>query len=528
MRFLPNKHTILAFIAGIVMTLAYAPYNIWPISLLSFFVIYRLIQDKSPKQAAKLGFSFGFGWFAAGVSWVHVSIATYGGLPLIASLALMALLCGYLALYPTLAFACTHYVHNRVNKLIPNPCFNWPYVIIASVLFVISEELRATLLTGFGWLAPGYTLTDSPFASLASVIGELGLTLLLVMSAISLAVSKKLKHSVVGIGIISAATLASVCAPYWQAISHNEKSLDVLLVQGNIKQELRWAPENFWPTMSAYQDMTRQHWDVDLVVWPEAAIPEIEVHAVEFLEQLDKAAAFNDTALITGIVDYQRGTRAIYNNLVVLGKQTAESSSGQYHYLHKNRYRKHQLLPIGEFVPFEDWLRPLAPLFDLPMSSFSRGDKKQPNLQANGYSILPAICYEIAFSELVRGNYSAHSDLLFTVSNDAWFGSSHGPHQHMQISRMRALELGLPLIRVTNNGISAVYDPITKTQQTLPQFERTSMVAKVPLISGQTFYAQYGKTPVYLLIAVLLMVLAAFIIVLSRPKKVVITPHTEE
>lgn len=510
MRFLPNQHTILAFVAGIVMTLAYAPYNFWPLSLISLTIAFRLILHKTPKQAAKLGFAFGFGWFAAGVSWVHVSIATYGGMPLIASLALMALLCSYLALYPTLAFAAINAIHRRVLHKQNLVNFDWRYLLLAAVLFIVAEELRARLLTGFGWLAPGYSLTDSFFSPLASVIGELGLTLILVLTALSFALVKKPIHSVIGLTIILLASLSAVTAPQWQTISHDEKEIDVLLVQGNIKQELRWAPENFWPTMSAYQDMTRQHWNVDLVVWPEAAIPEIEVHAVEFLEQLDKAAAFNNTALVTGIVDYQRGTRAIYNNLVVLGKARSNSTSGQYHYLHKNRYRKHQLLPIGEFVPFEDWLRPLAPLFDLPMSSFSRGDRKQANLQANGYNLLPAICYEIAFSELVRGNYSLQSDILFTVSNDAWFGSSHGPHQHMQISRMRSLELGLPLVRVTNNGISAVFDPITKQQQTLPQFERTSMVANVALINGQTVYARYGKTPIYALLCLIMLVLITY------------------
>ena len=154
-------------------------------------------------------------------------------------------------------------------------------------------------------------------------------------------------------------------------------------------------------------------------------------------------------------------------------------------------------------MPFQDFLRPNAPLFDLPMSSFTRGDEVQNNLRANGLNILPAICYEIAFASLVRGNYRSESDILFTVSNDAWFGDSHGPHQHMQIARMRSLELQRPLIRVTNNGISAVYDPIAKSQLAMPQFKADVLEATITLIKGDSIYSQYGNLPVWVVVIIL-------------------------
>ncbi len=167
------------------------------------------------------------------------------------------------------------------------------------------------------------------------------------------------------------------------------------------------------------------------------------------------------------------------------------------------------MLPIGEFVPFEDLLRPIAPLFNLAMSSFTRGDAVQPNLLANGLHVLPAICYEIAFSELVRGNFTSESDILFTVSNDAWFGDSHGPHQHMQIARMRALELQRPLIRVTNNGITGVYDPLSKVQHAIPQFEANILKSDVKLISGVSWYAEHGNRPIWFIVAFIMLILTA-------------------
>jgi apolipoprotein N-acyltransferase len=311
---------------------------------------------------------------------------------------------------------------------------------------------------------------------------------------------------VLPIGATTAIALLFLFNHFIQSPTYNNKVISTLLVQGNIQQSLRWEPEQFWPTMSKYRDMTRRHWqDVDLVVWPEAAIPEIEDIAYPFLEGLDKAAAYNNTAVITGIPDYQFNSKTVYNSLIVLGKQQAHDTEGHYQYLHRNRYQKHQLLPIGEFVPFEDILRPIAPLFNLAMSSFNRGERVQTNLVANGLHILPAICYEIAFSELVRDNFTGESDLLFTVSNDAWFGDSHGPHQHMQIARMRALELQRPLIRVTNNGITGVFDPISKQQTALSQFTADTLKVDVKLIQGTTLFSQYGQKPVWLFVSILLL-----------------------
>lgn len=501
---------ILAFLAGLALTLSYAPFNLWFLSPILLAGIFYLSAKQSIKQQTQLGFLFGLGWFSSGISWVHVSISDYGGLPLIASILLMVCLSAYLALYPMLCF----WLNAKIIHITKRP--QW-FLASFLPLFALCEMLRGTLLTGFPWLSLGYTLTDSPLNLFAPIIGEFGLSLVVIIIAYSLyLLTQKQWRQGLGLTTIYLSAFAFCHFGMSPMVKYQNKSIDVLLVQGNIKQELRWAPEQFWPTMSKYQDMTRRHWNVDLVVWPEAAIPEVEYVAGDFLSHLDSAASFNDTALITGIVDYQFDTKAIYNNLVVVGKQQAQDTQGHYQYLHKNRYRKSQLLPIGEFVPFEELLRPIAPLFDLPMSSFSRGDRVQNNLIANGYHILPAICYEIVFSDLVRANYRPESDILFTVSNDAWFGRSHGPHQHMQIARMRALELGMPLVRVTNNGISGVYDPISQQSNLLPQFESSAKVVPVKLIDGQTIYADYGNKPAWLILSLLAL---AVLIQLIRTKK---------
>ena len=235
---------------------------------------------------------------------MHVSIAQFGGLPLPVSLLLMGLLCAYLAIYPALAFAFAARFSQSA----------WQRIALLIVGFAITEFLRGKLLTGFPWLSFGYAFTDSPLNIFASLIGEFGLTLLAVFLASSIYYSIKAKHVSFSLSAFGALLCLYLTSSFTASTSHSDKRISTLLVQGNIQQSLRWEPEQFWPTMSKYRDMTRVEWaETDLVVWPEAAIPEIEDMASPFLEGLDAAAAFNNTAVITGIPDYQFDTKAVYN-----------------------------------------------------------------------------------------------------------------------------------------------------------------------------------------------------------------------
>ncbi len=195
----------------------------------------------------------------------------------------------------------------------------------------------------------------------------------------------------------------------------------------------------------------------------------------------------NNSAIITGVVNQGKDGQ-FYNSILSLGV----NPYGDYSFDMDKRYHKHHLLPFGEFVPFEDVLRPLAPFFNLPMSSFSRGDFIQPNIVANGKHMDPALCYEIIFSEQVRQNVTDDTDFILTLSNDAWFGHSIGPLQHMEIARMRALELGKPLIRSTNNGVTAVTDHKGKVIEQIPQFETAVLRAELVPTDGQTPYRIVG------------------------------------
>lgn len=489
---------LLLIICGSANALAFAPFTLWWLPLLTVAVlVFLLLHAASTKKALALGFSYGIGWFGVGISWVHVSIDQFGGLPLFASLGLMALLVCYLAVFP--ALACYSSYKLRHPAIMP---------LIFASSWVIAEALRGVVFTGFPWLSLGYSQTSNGLTAMAPLIGETGIQFVLVFSAAALAQLLSKQPPLLRYGYIVIAGAVFAVSPQltrWHGWQHSGESLSVLLVQGNIKQELRWAPEQEWPTMLKYMDLTRPHFETDLIIWPEAAVPQLEPLAKKYLENLDQTALYQNTAVITGIIDYRFDTQQAWNNLIVLGKRAADSADGDYFYGHSNRYSKHHLLPIGEFVPFEQWLRRLAPIFDLPMSSFSRGNYVQPNLLANGYQILPAVCFEIAFPAQIAANFSEQTQLLLTVSNDAWFGDSIGPHQHLQIAQMRALEFGRPLLRATNNGITAVVDANGNIQQQAPQFTQAVLRDTVQLTTGTTPYSRFGNIPLFIFCSGLLL-----------------------
>lgn len=481
----------LLVIAGMLNTLAFSPYTLWWMPFITLFIFsLAILKSDSSKQAASYGFCYGLGWFGVGISWVHVSIDQFGGLPLIASLALMALLVSYLAIFPAL----TAYLSKLAQRTLPFP-------LVITACWIATEALRSVFLTGFPWLSLGYSQTDTLLRHYAPWIGEVGIAALLVFMAASIAMlwqGTRLLQRCWALALSIGLVLNAIILSQWTGWSYSGQQAKVLLVQGNVQQELRWVPEMEWPTMLKYLDMTRPaFYDHQLIIWPEAAIPRIEPLADSFLENLDRAALYANSAVITGIIDYNLKTQEAWNNLIVVGKQTADAQQGHYFYGHSNRFSKHHLLPIGEFVPFEHFLRQLAPIFDLPMSSFSRGSYVQPNLQANGFFLLPAICFEIAFPQQIRANFTDQTQFILTVSNDAWFGDSIGPHQHLQIARMRALEFGRPVLRATNNGITATIDANGQIKQRAPQFTEALLSDEVALTEGSTLYQHYGNWPVY-------------------------------
>ncbi len=475
---------------GALCTFAFAPFNFWGIIFpCLIFAFYLLLKHKSSVFWG--AWCFGFAYFGAGISWVHVSIADFGGVPLVVSIMLMAMLCAYLALFPALLF---HLLCSKfTSKIIP---------LILPLGWLLMEWLRARVLTGFPWLSVAYSQADGPLKHYFPLVGEIGLSALMVMACISAAYGlisrNRLFGSIPLVLLFSCSFVLSTLT--WTQTTGDIKK--IAIVQGNIPQSMRWQPELDQTTIDKYMTLTNQHWDADVIIWPEAAVPRLEMLSEPFLKQLDQLASENNTGLITGIVDYNLDTNVAYNSLIALGIDNSENTE-PYFYQHKKRFSKHHLLPIGEFVPFESLLRPLAPIFDLPMSSFNRGEYVQENLQAGNVNFVPAICFEIAFPKQIAANINAQSEMIVTVSNDAWFGDSHGPHQHMQIAKVRAMEFGLPVVRATNTGVSGILNHKGETLLLLPQFKDASGVAEVQIVKGRTPYYLFGDAPIWFICALL-------------------------
>ncbi len=500
------------FILGASLTFAFAPFNAW---WLPFIVlpVWFFVQSQHSNHSFKLAWFFSFGYFAAGISWIHVSISVHGGVPLIASVGMMSVLCAYLAVFPALAMWLT-------NRFFTKQL--WPLTL--PLFWLALEFVRAHFMTGFPWLSIGYSQLNGPLSGWIPLTGEIGVSAILILITVNLGLmldkvqtNKRLGRNqlqAIFVGLILCVSGLILDTVDWT--HENGEVKRVTMVQGNIEQTIRWVPEQDRPTMQKYLNLTSKYWDSDLIIWPEAAIPKLEIAATDFLQLLDKKATETNTALITGIVDVNYNTEKIYNNLLSLGNDLADENTIPYEYGHKNRFAKHHLLPIGEFVPFESILRKLAPIFDLPMSSFTRGNYVQANLLANGMNLAPAICFEIAFPNQIRANLNDTTDAIITVSNDAWFGNSHGPHQHLEIAQMRAKEFGLPVLRSTNTGVTAFVDHKGKVTALAPQFKDAVLREEVLLVSGKTPYRQLGNLPVYLFF----LILFAFAIILQRNRNV--------
>lgn len=472
-----------SLVAGALTPFAIAPFeHFWLVFLTLATFTFTLHQAVSRKACLLHGFLFGLGCFSVGVSWVFVSIYQYGSAPLPLALLLTTLFVVLVALVFALPFYLLGYFRRD----------HWRLLLGLPLLWVLGEWLRTWLFTGFPWLFLGYSQLDTPLAGWAPIGGVLLVSLLTAFSGsvfcgILARQTPANTRILAVIGVVIAWSEGSALRSL-QWTKPAGDSLSVGIVQPNIPQQLKWDPKFRQPTIDILSGLTADLWDRDWIVWPEAAIPDTYSGAQSLLADIDKLALSNQASLFTGVLfdDYQ--SNQYFNSIVGLGK-----ARGIYH--------KQHLVPFGEYVPIERWLRGLIDFFDLPTSIITRGTAGQKGLQAGDYQIASAICYEIVYPALMAELAKA-SHAIVTISNDGWFGKSIGPRQHFHMARMRALETGRYVVRATNNGVSAIIAPDGTVQQQSTQFMRTSLTGEIVPMQGNTPFILWRN---YLVLALLLL-----------------------
>ncbi len=339
------------------------------------------------------------------------------------------------------------------------------------------------------WLTLGYSQIDSPLAGWAPVVGVYGVSVLLVLSVTAILVAL-LTHGRQRWLAIAIAVLPWLCGGILKTVDWTEsagKPITTTLIQGGISQDRKWLPEQFQPTLDFYRKATRQAAGSELVIWPEVAIPSVTDQVENYVAGLESDSRVNGQTILFGILERvqdRSGETKIYNSLISLdGEQ-------------RQVYRKRHLVPFGEYFPVPAWVREWMRMMNLPFSDLSAGVDAQPLIRTrDGIKLAVVICYEDAYGgEQLYALPDAA--LLINVSNDAWFGDSIAPHQHLQMARMRALEVGRYSIRATNTGISAFIGHQGEVLETGPQFEPVTMTMDVEPRKGATPYVYVGNWPV--------------------------------
>ncbi|MGF1528070.1 MAG: apolipoprotein N-acyltransferase [Candidatus Competibacterales bacterium] len=480
----------LACAAGGATALAFAPIHQVYAAIFGPAVLFALWRGLGVWRAARVGLGYGLGLFGVGVSWVYVSLHTFGQAPVAFAALATVLLVAFMALYLALlgvGFA----------VLAPRP--GLPRLLgVVPALWVLLEALRSHLFTGFPWLLVGYSQIDTPLGELAPWGGVYLVSWATIFTAgglVALGEAVIRRHWRQGLGLVLAVGLvwgAGALASQVRWTTPHGAPQAVTLIQGNVDARQRWGAGGLQAILDHYLALSyRFGADSPLVVWPELAIPLLyEQLPRDYLVQLDRLTAGGERGLLLGIADGSWMTGAIYNAMVGVGNVSG-------------RYYKRQLVPFGEYLPlrwafglFHQWV-------EIPMADFTPGPAVQDPIEVGDQPVGMAICYDAAYGHLLRRGIET-ARWLVTVSNDAWFGDSLAPAQHLQIARMRAKELERPMARATNTGISAFIDERGRVMDRTRQFVATGLTGTLQPRQGLTPLGRFGDGGVFALVVLTL------------------------
>ena len=460
-----------ALAGGSLASFGFAPYAFRPALWIGLVLFFCTLHSGTAATAAKRGGLFGLGYFGFGVYWVYYSLHNYASTPLWLAIALASVLVLYLSLYPMLAaWSAACLLPKGARRLTG-----------AAVLLAAAEWLRGTLLTGFPWVPVGQGSLDGPWAGYLPLVGVYGAGLVLLLAAAWIATWLRRPFSTravwLGAVVLMAAGGEMLRPVAWSTASG--ESVEVAMIQPNLSQDARWRARNRGFIKKTYRDLTQRVGETPLIIWPEAAIPQYYSEIEDFYQSLQEDVLGKDTTLLSGVFYREGDQSGPHNGLMNV-------RTGQ-------RYGKRRLVPFGEYSPLEEWLGPLYRQVHFRLRALEPGDVR-PLIQVRGSPVGVTICYESVYPSITRLSFP-EAAYLVNVSNDAWFGESRAPWQHLESSRVRAAETARELLRVASTGVTAIIGADGTLRASAPQFAAAVLQGEVQPREGVTPYVRFGEWP---------------------------------
>ena len=433
-----------------------------------------------------LGLITGLVYFVGTLYWITHVMVTYGGLKLWVALLVNGALVAYLALFPAVFAIAMRQLVTTYGHLA---------LLTAPIVWVATELGRASLFTGFPWVLLGYSqVTVLPIAQLGSVSGVYGVSALVVAVSAALATTvtmpwgpgrrfgRYVPATLVLAGLVAIAVWGSLRVGGGD-LARTGQPVRIGIVQGNVDQGEKWDAARAAGIFRDYLRLTRQAIGEgsELILWPESSTPfnfEDDVDGADRVRMLARQAR---VPILVGSDQIERSRATSYYNAAFLVR--ADGSTGAV-------YRKMHLVPFGEYVPLKRIFFFAAPLVEA-VSDYSAGEDAVL-LPVDGHTISTAICYEIVYPDLVRRFVQGGSELLTTITNDAWFGRTSAPYQHFAQASMRAIENGRYLVRSANTGVSGIVDPYGRVLERSDIFQQAVIVGQARFLRDSTFYARHG------------------------------------
>ena len=485
-----DRQGLLAISSGVMVTLSFPNSGLSFLAWIALIPLLTALEGTTLRTAFRLGFTCGLVAYAGILYWINIVITDYGHLPWAASIPLYLTLVAWLGLFYGLATL----VARAGEQVGIKSAFSLP------VAWVAGDLLRSFLMTGSPWAMLGHSQYRTlPLIQIADICGVFGITLLIVLANVVL---YRALRAVSGAGVpypvksalVLLILLISTLFYGFNRLNNGEsaptEALRIALIQGNIPQDVKWSPAFQDKTIATYERLTREAatGGVDLVVWPESAVPfflQDEIHQTERIKNLARELS---TSLIIGSPAHElrNGKRVFLNSAFMI------SPSGEI----TGRSDKIHLVPFGEYVPMGR-LFPFVSKLVVGIGDFSPGEQALP-MQVGQTQIGMLICAEAVFPELGRAYVNNGARILANITNDAWFGRTSAPYQHLSIASFRAVETRTPLIRAANTGVTAIVDQNGHINTMTGLFVEGFRIGEVKPGSGNSIYLKIGDSAAWL------------------------------